>query len=119
MSKPMLACGHAANARDRDGNPTCAICIGISSGASVVVHTPSLSGREARCAYCGAAQPSNTDLAFFEFHGEGSENARKMCKNCGYYKTAHDAGKCDDCVGFEPHGAYDHDSYYCGCRGWD
>jgi len=23
------------------------------------------------------------------------------------------------CPGFEPRGAWDFDSFYCGCRGWD
>ena len=92
---------------------------------------PSLN-RMARCV-CGRREPSANwqSLAFFEARGEGSECAMKHCK-CGYYECAHDAEQLKAlnihnttviergiCSGFTPHGAYEHDSYYCGCRGWD
>ena len=120
MKKQMLACGHAVNARDKHGNPTCAICIGIDAGASTVVHTPSLSGRTARCAYgCGSEKPSDTDLAFFEYQGPGSEKARRECKNCGRYDTAHGKGHQRVCSDFQAVGDTGKDMYYCGCKGWD
>lgn len=88
--------------------------------------------RMARCAHCLRTQPSSPSLAFFQDRSEGSELAAKTCK-CGYYKVAHtkegmannvpsnrltviEQGKC---TGFEPHGAWEFDGYYCGCRGWD
>ncbi len=80
--------------------------------------------RQARCSYCRRLKPSSTALAFFEFCGEGSERATKTCKHCGYNAVAHapevmaknDALRCKT---FEPHGAFEFDSYYCGCGGWE
>lgn len=112
--KPMLACGHAANATDGHGNPSCAICVGIAP--THVVETPTLAGRIAKCG-CGATQPSDSpDLAFFEYRWPGSRSATDQCV-CGYYRMAHGAPhiKCSD---FQPRGDQ-HDLYYCGCRGWD
>ena len=102
-----------------------------------------LTGRTARCAYgCGSTRPSDDPrgLAFFEYRGPGSKDATERCK-CGFFKCAHEVeykqrislpfelkspfgrrktvvedGKCQ---GFEPRGAAEFDSYYCGCRGWD
>lgn len=129
--KTMLSCGHAANATDGNGQPSCAICAGILPVE--IVSTPDLTGRIARCAYgCGAQQPSSMDLAFFEFRGDGSRDAIGVCK-CGWGLMAHtpeymrknvkgnqltvvEQGKCQ---GFEPRGGQQFDLYYCGCRGWD
>lgn len=66
----MLACGHAANATDSEGNPCCVICVGIHAGATTIVASPDLAGRDARCTYfstCRSQLPSNLKLAFFEF----------------------------------------------------
>lgn len=133
ISHPMLACGHAANATDANGAPACAICICIDPGASVVADTPDLTNRTARCG-CKRTRPSDPDeLAFFEYCGPGSRRAHTSCKHCGYADVAHDPehmarnvpsnrrtvveqGKCK---GFEAHGAYEFDSYYCGHAGWN
>lgn len=95
-----------------------------------------LEGRTARCG-CGRTQPSTADhLAFFEFIGEGSRYATQSCRHCGYHDVAHQpehmetlvhiGGKrrptvVEDgrCPGFEPAGAHEFDTFYCGCRGWD
>lgn len=119
----MLACGHAANATDKDGEPSCAICAGIDAGARVVVATPDLDGRTARCS-CGATRPSSTGLAFFEYRGEGSRSAVDTCKHCRYALVAHERKRSEPhlrlvCDHFEPHGAWEHDSFYCGCRGFE
>ncbi len=119
--KPMMACGCAANSertgtsgKKHDPIPCCSIhdCIEI-------VKRPNLIGRQAKCG-CGRIEPSNPDhLAFFEFRGEGSREATKICK-CGYAESAHDkphiAAKCQK---FIPRGPQEYDKYYCGCRGWD
>lgn len=68
----MMKCGHAANAQytDTDGNkkPCCAICAGINSRAyEIADDVPDLSGRKARCSYCGKTTESNFNLAFFEY----------------------------------------------------
>ena len=86
---PMMKCGHAANAKDESGNPTCAICCGISEGWNVVEDKlPDLTNRKARCTYynskCGSERSSSVELAFF----------------------AHKPNK-------------PYDEYYCGCFGWD
>ena len=73
--------------------------------------------------------PSRYDLAFFEYMGALSERAVLTCKNCGFYKVAHEPagpyradGKLKTkgiCDSFEAHGAFEFDTYYCGCWGWD
>ena len=89
MNRPMMGCGHAANAHYTDSNgveqPSCVICVGIVAGAKTVVETPNLEGRMARCSY-GAHKdvPSSMKLAFFEHHPD-----------------------------------QEFDRYYCGCYGWD
>lgn len=89
---PLMKCGHSANAIDEDGNPMCVICwMPDTTDWKEVIDTPDLSTRTARCAYygrkislnnecdmcmespdglCHCEQPSNTDLAFFEYEPE-------------------------------------------------
>jgi len=88
--KPMMRCGHAANATN-EGKPCCCICSGLSGDDwKVTCDEPDLSGRVAKCAYnntvgmCKSTAPSSTELAFFEHK--------------------------PDC---------EFDRYYCGCLGWD
>lgn len=124
MNHPMMKCGHAANAVNGKGEPSCVICAGLTPDADVVANEPSFGERLAKCS-CGKTQPSSdrARLAFFEFRGEGSPAAMAHCKHCGYYEVAHNTGKPhlkgNVCEHFEPHGAYDFDLFYCGCRGWD
>lgn len=67
MDHKLLKCGHAANATTEDGKPCCAICIGISDGATEVEEKqPSLKGRQAKCSYCRTIVKSSLSLAFFE-----------------------------------------------------
>lgn len=127
--KPMLSCGHAANATDGHGKPSCALCAGLLT--STPIAAPNLDGRLARCA-CKRTVPSTLDgsLAFFEFRGEGSRAATDTCGICGYAERAHDPERTlnhlhqsvvqlGKCTGFVARGAFEYDSYYCGCRGWD
>jgi len=83
-----------------------------------------LGDRQAKC-FCGATAPSHKSrLAFFQYLGEGSRNATERCA-CGYSEVVHHpinavtgrAGITDHA--FEPVGAEEYDSFYCGCRGWD
>jgi hypothetical protein len=66
-----MACGHAANGHDPQGNPVCAICAGIDPGAAQAVEKPDLAGRTARCLGCRnnppSATPSAWSLPFFEY----------------------------------------------------
>lgn len=84
---------------------------------------PFLVGRTARCGYhsrCGTEVPSHQKLAFFEYRGEGSKDAVEKCRHCRYFEVAHKVGHHDRiCDSFEPNGAFEFDSFYCGCRGWD
>lgn len=88
-TNPMMACGHAANAKCTASGgvkfdppvPSCAICGCIE----VAETTPDLTGRVARCADCRKERPSDSDkLAFFEYVPDR-----------------------------------EYDRYYCGCGGWD
>lgn len=85
--------------------------------------------RVAKC-YCGRTEPVDTNIVrmgFYEFQGEGSEWATTLCaaERCGYRDTVHQAinphtgreGITDH--EFVARGARDHDTFYCGCRGWD
>jgi hypothetical protein len=122
----MMQCGHAANAK-REGHPCCVICVGIDPGATIVAEAPDLTGRLARCS-CGAISPSEFGLAFFEYRGPGSRKAEQTCGSCGFSIKAHSQddtrttmnviarGKCE---AFVPHGSYEYDDFYCGCRGWN
>ena len=121
MSAVMMECGHSANATSK-GLPACAICA-PDVRAYTVKEDIDLTGREARCT-CGKTMPSSTGLAFFEYRGDNSEAAVKFCKTCAYAEHAHEIKgtvkhlqHC--CDTFEPHGAWDYDSFYCGCKGWD
>lgn len=117
---PMMECGCAANARNGD-KPVCAI-----HGSTVVTDKPSLEGRTASC-YCHKTQASDWGLAFFQYRGPGSPDARDKCAVCGFHEVAHrpinphtgrerNPRQAHD---FVPHGPYEHDSFYCGCGGWD
>ncbi len=86
---------------------------------------PDLTGRMAKCG-CGHTVASTFDnsIAFFQFRGEGSRDALENCKNCWYSRRAHEPevmakNLALKCTNFEPHGPYEFDSFYCGCRGWE
>ena len=68
--RPLMKCGHAANATNSRGEPSCVICIGIDPGAEQIdPNPPSMEGRKARCTYCKRETKSDTTkLAFFEHH---------------------------------------------------
>ena len=69
MDKLMMKCGHAANATNGKGEPSCVICIGIHPGAEEIAETPVLANRKSHCAYymgCKTEKDSNTNLPFFQ-----------------------------------------------------
>ncbi len=86
--------------------------------------------RQARCS-CGKLQLSSKsqDGSLFGFVDRGADSsaARQDCKHCGYFDIAHEVVKREGrsghpafkCEGFEPHGVYEFDSFYCGHGGWD
>lgn len=96
----------------------------------MIVTDEMLEGRMARCGIDHGTTPSSQSLPFFQFRGEGSLAAIDSCLHCGYSKFAHgeEASRWKNgktavenagCPGFEPHGPWDYDLYYCGCRGWE
>lgn len=121
----LMECGHVAQAKDQHGNPVCVICIGIDKGATRIVQTkPDLTGRKAKCAYGHNEVASNYDLPFFEYKGVGSFESLQRCKNCNFFRVAHTneirrIRNPTVCNNFEPHGPFEFDTYYDGCRGWD
>jgi hypothetical protein len=96
---------------------------------------PDLTGRLARCCDEAPVRPSSTNLAFFEFRGEGSREATETCGVCRMHRCVHDPdyhltlvrgmrgyelfveryGEHD----FVARGAVEFDLYYCGHSGWD
>lgn len=131
MTTQMMACGHAAQGTDGNGDPVCVICVGTNPGAREPATVPDLTGREATCPYCRKTVPSGPSLPFFEYRGPGSRFATN-CRNCGYTETAHDPEVMATrvirktvieqglCTGYEPRTeGLPTDSFYCGCRGWD
>lgn len=127
MSDIMMACGCVAQGKDSHNQPVCISHIDSPKGHTVV-SAPDLTGRQAKCS-CNEVRPSSISLAFFKFQGEGSPDALEICKHCKYHFKAHqhDTTRVDPrsmmelgkCTGFEPHGPWDFDSYYCGHMGWD
>jgi len=122
--KTLMKCGHSANAIC-NGEPSCAICIGIHPGAGEIeVSEINLVGRKAKCT-CGRTEKSKLTLPFFEFRGIGSREAVDICKHCRYASVAHTPQVMDNnnihlkCKTFEAVGPWETDSFYCGHAGWD
>jgi len=91
--RPLMKCGHTANAVIKSSagveidppKPICIICHGIMEGADIIDLTPPpLNGRKARCNYCENQTDSDLNLPFFKYEPQLLT-----------------------------------DSYYCGCRGWN
>jgi hypothetical protein len=107
MTKPMMMCGHAANATNAaTGAPICAICAGMTPNAKIVDTTvPDLDGRVAICSY---AQRSTDPEGF---HQGGGQYARQQFKNGRESSTS--------LAFFKHQPAEATDQFYCGCWGWD
>jgi hypothetical protein len=103
---PMMECGHSANAKDADGNPCCAICIGMIDGADRVMKSaPDLSNRKARCMYYDSIPRGRSHSSNF-----GCERG-KIC-NCEVVSST--------ALPFFSHTPdMKYDKFYCGCWGWD
>lgn len=105
MNKPMMGCGHAANATDGNGKPSCAICIGIHTKASTIVESPDLSDRKARCSYYGSVPEGRLHESNYGcFRGE-----KCMCE----------VPSSTDLPFFSHNPLNQYDQMYCGCWGWD
>lgn len=67
MERVMMKCGHVAQS-EINGKPVCVICYGLTPDAEIVAETePDLTGRKAKCGYCGKLTDSKTSLPFFEY----------------------------------------------------
>ena len=106
----LMKCGHSANAvASKTGKPCCASCFGLTPDAEIVVDTPDLTGRTARCAYFGSVKP----------------NRRYANDECNYgcsRKPKCECGNVPSATGlafFEYRPGEEQDKFYCGCRGWD
>lgn len=81
--------------------------------------------RKAVCYSCRKSVPSHRFLPFRE---TAEHHAQGRCSGCGYAEVAHEEptrsrphlarvmGNGHEFTQAEPR---DHDTYYCGCRGWD
>lgn len=98
MSK-ILRCGHAANATDGSGRPSCAICC----CSDVAEHQPTLTGRRARCRHFGHVCSGR---------GTPPEQRGRPCVS----ERPSDPGLL---AFFEHRPGEPFDRYYCGCWGWD
>lgn len=122
---PLMMCGHTAEGTDKNGILICVTCYPLPASYVVDSRAHDLTNRRAKCAYHHAEDdsvPSDLNLPFFEFRGEGSADSVNFCKHCGYYKIVHDPTYYRyKALGheFEPCGPFEYDRYYCGCRGWD
>lgn len=107
MSGVLMKCGHAANGIDGNGAPICIICVGIVDGAREIDDAPpSLSGRKARCTYYGSTPKGR--LHESNFGCKRGESCRcEVASDLPHLPFfGHDPDK-------------PHDSFYCGCWGWD
>lgn len=109
MEKPMMKCGHSANAiHGKENEPCCAICAPQES-AFIVVDTPDLTGRTAKCAYFGKTKPRR----------------RYANDECNYGCCGKDVCECGNVPSstglafFERKPDLPQDEFYCGCHGWD
>jgi len=92
-NKPMMKCGHAANAETADNKPACGIC-GCTELSEQEID---LTGRKARCAYYGKVVKLQGRTSRCESESESSTSLPFF---------AH-----------KPESEYD--EYYCGCLGWN
>ena len=95
-TKYLMECGHVAQGKDsRSGAPVCAICIGISPGATKVAKecTDPKDGLEGRKAKCSGHTSSKGRIGICE----SKWTLPFFC--------------------YQPDKEFD--SYYCGCYGWD
>jgi hypothetical protein len=109
--KPMMKCGHAANATTIINGisiPCCVICAAIAPGAYEVQDSvPDLQGRMASCSYKGSCR---------ERHGRYRDTIYGTFDET----TGHAfAPSSTDLPFFEHSPKEQFDLYFCGCLGWD
>lgn len=74
--KPLMMCGHTANATHKIPNNDntgylnvhcCVICAGVRKGYNIVKEKPDITGRKSLCSSCGKTTDSKWGLPFFEY----------------------------------------------------
>lgn len=65
--KPLMKCGHTANAVTAEGKPCCVIYAPSEDSYTILLERPELTGRLAKCSDCGAVTDSKWRLPFFEY----------------------------------------------------
>jgi len=107
-NKPMMKCGHAANATNGEGKPSCVICIGLTNDAKTADElfcVEDLVGRKARCSYYGSTP-----------RGRNHESNY----GCKYGEECLCEVPSDTSLPFFSWTPMnDFDDFYCGCWGWD
>ncbi len=76
-NRPLMKCGHIANAYDKDNKPCCAIC----NCFEIAESKPNIQGRKAKCRQCGRITDSDYNLPFFEYR----KNSEYDSYYCGCY----------------------------------
>jgi hypothetical protein len=106
MNKPMMRCGHAANAIDGNGKDCCVICAPDPSAYEVV--EVDLSDRKARCEYYG-------ETIGYKGSCDYPKSVRTEDKVCRC-----EANSTSNLPFFNSKPDKEFDSFYCGCAfGWD
>jgi len=66
---PLMKCGcRASGTNAKTNKPVCVVHAGLTPDAEIIVETPNLAGREAKCAYCSNKKPSSLSLPYFVYH---------------------------------------------------
>lgn len=121
--KPMMKCGHAANAtttRDGETIPCCVICVMVpglgDDGITVDDDPPDLSERRARCAYYGKP----TSKKKWRSTNESNHGCRdKEVCDCEEPSDGGERWAKHGLAFFKHKPDRDFDEFYCGCHGWD
>lgn len=65
-NRPIMKCGHSASGTTIEGKPYCVIC----NCDELAEMKPDLTGRQAKCCFCGETVESNEQLPFFEYRAK-------------------------------------------------
>lgn len=107
-NKPMMKCGHAANATNSAGGQTCVICVGLTNDAvseDDMFCQEDLVGRLARCSYFNSVSTGRNH--------ESNYNCKRG------EKCLCEVSSDTSLPFFSWTPLKDFDEFYCGCWGWD
>jgi len=108
MEKPMMKCGHTANAwrinKDGTKEHSCVIC-----ACTEQAEAPKLTGRKAKCTYYGQPVGMKNETYFPKLMTQ--RNGRNCCGSIVESDMT--------LPFFSSHPDKEYDEFYCGCFGWD